>query len=172
MAGICFFCVALLSCPRPAELLLAVAVHEAAHALAAFLLGWGAPSVCLRAAGFRLAYFGEKGSLESICVSLSGCAVGLIMALLPLPFAFRLYCLGLSLLNLLPVRGLDGWGALYRFLLFFLLPHRAYGIANAVSLFSALALWAGGVFLQLRAGVNVTLLLVCVYLTVTALSDG
>ena len=173
MAGILFLVLAVLSCPYPISLLSAIVLHEAGHLAAAFLLGWGMPSVNFGAAGIRLCYRGAHKTLPSVAVSLAGSLAGVLSSLIPiLPEQFRLYSLGFAFLNLLPILRLDGGGALLAVLEAIMLPDRAYRTARTVSAATVLLLWALSVAVQLKAGTNLTLLAVSVYLTVSALTEG
>ncbi|MBE6587142.1 MAG: hypothetical protein E7647_01860 [Ruminococcaceae bacterium] len=173
MAGILFFALALLSAPAPFSLLFAVAVHEGGHILAARLLGFGIPTVSFQAMGMRLRFSGTARLLPALAVSLSGCIAGAAFALIPfLPPYFRLYCAGLSLLNLLPVSCLDGGGALLSVLESIMLPDRAFRIAKTASAVTVLLLCCVSCAVQLKIGANLTLLAVSVYLTVSTLAEG
>ncbi len=173
MAGLLFLCLALLSCPAPFSLLFAILFHEGAHIASAALLGFKSPSLYLTAAGVRLSYCNTKRLVPSLFVLLSGCIAGGCAALLPfLPKYFRLYCAGLSAINLLPVSCLDGGGILLLALESVMLPDRAYKIARAASVSCVLLLWAASTAVQLKAGANLTLLAVSTYLTVNALGEG
>ena len=173
MAGLLFFVAAIASCPHPAALLLALSAHECGHMATAALLGFGPPRVSLSPAGIRISYFGTAGVLPSLAVSLSGCLFGALLSLVSvLPADFRLYSGGLAALNLLPVSCLDGGGALLTVLEAFLLPHTAYRVARAVSAVFTVLFFALAAAVQLKAGVNVSLLCVCVYLTVLLPTDG
>ena len=173
MAGVLFLALALLSSPDPLSLLAAVAIHEAAHVITAFLFGWGAPTVSTRAAGLRLSYYGDHSRVSTIAVTLSGCFFGAITAFVP---AFsqnlRLYSLGFSVVNLLPVTCLDGGEALLCILERIVLPDRAYVILRTASVITVILLWVLSTAIQLKAGQNVTLLAVSVYLAVSVLADG
>ena len=172
MAGILFLCLALLSVPQPFSLLLAITLHESAHILAARIFGFGSSSLALTAGGMRLSFYKEKGLFPSLAVLFAGCFVGAVFSLLPfLPLYFRLYSAGLSIVNLLPVSCLDGGGILLLILECLMLPDRAYRISRGISIAFVLAIWAISCTVQLKAGANLSLLAVSLYLTITALGE-
>ena len=172
MAGILFLCLALLSAPEPFCLLFAIILHESAHILAARIFGLGTSSLALTAGGMRLSFQRKKGLFPSLAVLFAGCLMGALFSLLPfLPLYFRMYSAGLSTVNLLPISCLDGGGILLLLLERFMLPDRAYRIARGVSVAFVLILWAISCAVQLKAGANISLLAVSLYLTVTALGE-
>lgn len=173
MAGLLFITLAILSSSHPHWLASAIVFHEAGHFFTALSLGWGFPRFQLNGMGMRLTYGSFYPTAQTLSVLLSGCAAGLICALIPLfPKEFRLFSLGLSAVNLLPVSTLDGGEILSVILEHFFLPHKAYGIARAISVFTVICLWVLCCAVQLKAGINLTLLAVSVYLTVSVLKDG
>ena len=172
MAGILFLCLALLSAPEPFCLLFAIILHELSHIIAARIFGFRSSSLTLNAGGMRLSFFRERGFWPSLIVLSAGCIVGALASLFPfLPLYFRLYCAGLSIINLLPVSCLDGGGILLLILERFLLPDTSYKIARGVSIAFVLILWAISCAVQLKIGANLSLLAVSLYLTVTALGE-
>ncbi|MBQ2730088.1 MAG: hypothetical protein IJF69_04880 [Clostridia bacterium] len=173
MAGLLFFVLMLISCPHPVSMLFALAVHEGGHIITALLLGWGPPKVSMGTTGIRLSYFGIKKPFSSLAVSLSGCFFGALISLFPfLPTAFRLYSAGFAAMNLLPVSRLDGGNALLSLLETGLLPDTSYKVARIASVSAVLAFWVLSIAVQLKSGVNVSLLCVSVYLTVSVLTEG
>lgn len=173
MAGLLFLSLALLSAPHPFSLLFALVLHEGTHIISAALLGFNTPRFSLTGAGARLSYCSERGLFPSLFVSLSGCLFGLLASLIPfLPLHLRQYSIGLSVLNLLPISCLDGGVALLLILEAFMLPDRAYRISAAVSGGTVLFLWVLSTAVQLKAGANLSLLSVSLYLTVTTLTEN
>lgn len=73
----------------------------------------------------------------------------------------------LILVNILPIKGLDGGQLLEKSLLLFLEPNRVDFIINAVSFAAVVALGAVAIWLLFFTGGNFTLLLMCGYLFVT-----
>ncbi|MBQ4066356.1 MAG: hypothetical protein IJD22_01805 [Clostridia bacterium] len=173
MGAIAFLMLAVICCPYPVEMLLAVSLHEAGHVLSSLILCKRLPTLSLSGAGLRLCCHGPHTTAAAIAISLSGSAFGIAAAILPiLPKGFRLASLGLSLMNLLPISGLDGGGALLIFLETLMLPDRAFRISRAVSAFAVLLFWVFAVAVQLKALPNLTLLAVSTYLTLSSLTDS
>lgn len=172
MAGILFLILAVISCPRPFSFLAALAVHEGGHLLSAVLLGLGRPSLSLSATGIRLLYPRRGGLIPSLVLCLSGSFFGLLAAAIPF-FSedFRILSTGLSLINIIPLSCLDGGGALLLVLESFMLPDRAYKVSRVVSLTVAILLFCICAAVQLKAGPNITLLAVTVYITVSVLCE-
>lgn len=172
MAGILFFALALLACPYPLALLLALSIHEGAHIIAALLLQKELPRITFSLTGARLSYCPCQNTAKALAISLSGSFFGILIALLFWKYkAFALCSLGLSLVNLLPVSCLDGGGALQIILERIFLPDKAYLISRIASVSAVILFWGISVVIQLKAGGNITLLAVSVYLTVYVLCE-
>lgn len=167
MWGALFLALALLSSPEPVALLLAVAIHELAHIITARLFGWKGGGARLWGVGFKICYYGLHSTISRIGVSLSGCAVGIALYFIPFfDRELRLYSLGLSLLNLLPITGLDGGEAFIAAAEALAAPGWAYFTFRALSFAFAAVLWVICTAVQLKAGPNVTLLAVTLFLTI------
>ena len=87
-----------------------------------------------------------------------------------LPDALRVYSLGLGVVSLLPVKGLDGATALSALLERVMLPDRAAATVRFLSCTVVLLLFFISTAVHLLGEGNPTLLLLSVYLTVTVLS--
>ena len=172
MVGILFITLAVISSPQPLSLIIAILLHEAGHIFSALALGWELSRFRLNGTGLRLTYGSFHPLLPTVTVLLSGCLVGIICAVIPLfPKAFRMLSFSLSAINLLPISSLDGGGITEYILDRFLMPDKAYRITRVISVTTVICLWALSCAVQLKAGINFSLLAVSVYLTVSALSD-
>ena len=183
MAGILFFTAALLLCPAPGLLLLAVLLHEGGHLLCALLLGWRRPSIHLGPAGVALRYEGIHPPWQEVLVCLSGPMANFVTVVLCCWLLYSanaegrvllcrtllFYCAGLGVVNLLPIHGMDGGGILEGICEQLFLPDRAYRICRAGSILSVLLLWGVNLYIQMKIGFNLSLFAVSLYLTVTVL---
>lgn len=170
-------------CPAPVLLLLAVLLHECGHLLCAFILQWRRPAVHLGPAGIALRYTGIHPPWQEVLVCMAGPAANFAAAVFCLWRSttaaegagcrlFFLYCIGLGVINLLPIQGLDGGGILGGLCALLFMPDRAYQICRMGSLLSVLLLWAVNMYVQMKIGFNLSLFAVSLYLTVTVLPDG
>lgn len=147
--------------------LTAAALHECAHILAARALG-------VSLGGLRLDIFGAslslKGDLPSYkreaAVALAGPLFNLLSAALLLPLLprssdflslFVSASLFLGVLNLLPVKDLDGGRALFCLLASLLTPRAASAVLGLLSFLVILSLWTLSVYLLLRLGASLSL---------------
>jgi len=149
--------------------LLAVFVHECGHLLTARLLG-----VPLR--GFRLTPLGALMGFDfshvpywkEAVVHLAGAAFGMGAAMLSRAVlgsradTFLGISLCLSFVNLLPLEGLDGGGVLWALLSWHVDPAAVYRWSRAVSLLVLLLFWVAVVWIEMRIGTNLGLLLFAV----------
>lgn len=165
-----FFAVSLFDGVKyPLMLIFAVGLHELGHILAASLVK--APCVSLRCGvqGLSLRFdFSALSHPREIFILTAGGLFGLLCAAAAYAFSprlayFSVVSVVLSLVNLLPVRGLDGGETLACVLDYFFLPDRAYRIEKVVSWVASLAFWVVALWIQLRVKVNLSLLAVALY---------
>ncbi len=155
---------------HPFLLLAALLVHEGGHILAARLLGAPLLSFSSGVGGLSLTFdFSALSYPREMAILLSGSGMGLLTALLarllrPDLVYFSAVSVSLALLNLLPIRGLDGGEALHCLLRCFCLPDRACRIMRAVSLLAAASFWLGVLWIQLRVRPNLSLLCAALFL--------
>jgi len=139
---------------------LAATLHELGHVAAAW--GWGIPIKALRLDlfGARMELCGVIPYRAELAVAAGGPLVSMLGAALALPlgqrwegaYLFSAVSLGLGLLNLLPVRGLDG-GRMLSCLIAMLSGERAADVILRVTTGLALGgLWLLSVYALLRAG--------------------
>lgn len=167
-----FFALALCCARSPLSLLAAVLCHEAGHLVCAALTGTGRPRLHLLPAGIRLSFPPARSFSCDLLLCLSGPAASLILAALFPHTDFSLYCLGLGLVNLLPLSVFDGGGALFSLLSLFLSCDTGARVCRAVSAAFAAALVLFNILIQLKIGFNPTLMAVTLYAAVTVFADG
>lgn len=149
----------------------AMALHEAGHLIALYATGGGMCGVRFRLAGMEMLRApGLRSYLSDAAVSLCGPACSLIGALgllcpTPRMQTFAAASLLLGLLNILPIRTLDGGEALYALLCRRTGPERAARTARRVSFLFVIPLWMLAVWIMLMTGGNFSLfvLTVCLF---------
>lgn len=139
----------------------AILLHEAGHFFGAWLarvpfcrwdggrMGWQ-----LRFATAQISYGQE------LVVLLSGSVCGFLSLLVAKDPRYVRYALGLNLVNLLPLSGLDGGGILTCLLHLIGSGDMADRVVRIVSRGTALLFWIGGMWIALRAGGDLTWMLV------------
>ena len=161
---------------RSALSLLSVAAalcHEAGHLLVMLLCGCEVREVEITMFGAEIRSLPAKtGWLGEIAILAAGGLANLICVPIALLFdgkhaAFFAVCSAmLAVLNLLPVRTLDG-GCILSLLLARLTPTHAETILTVVSSVTLGLLWLAAGYLLLMSGGNLSLYLFCVYMFVT-----
>ena len=144
--------------------LIAAAVHECGHLLAAKLLGIPLCNIRLELLGARITPARLLSYREECLLSLAGPLFSVLLAAgtFPLGSSVR-FCstlaavsLLLGILNLLPVRGFDGGRALSA-VLCVLTGDRAAAVVSAILSFLLLFfVWCGSVYLLLRVGSGIS----------------
>lgn len=153
----------------PLMLVLAVLIHEGGHILAARMVKAPLTSLSVGIYGFSMAFDFTALSYGKECfVLLAGSGLGLITAGLAAGFSksmayFSAASVVMAVINLLPIRGLDGGEALSCILSLFFLPDRTHGIMKAVSWSAAILFWIASVWIQLRIRPNLSLLAASFY---------
>ena len=157
----------------PLVFIAALFIHEIGHLIAAKAAGARVLSVKASALGFVIKY--DMLSVSPIRESLicsAGSILGILSAVIVFATGLTEYDLGidyiltssiLSFMNLLPVLGLDGGEILLCILESFTLPDRAYRISRAVSGSVAILFWILTVRIQIRHGINMSMLVMSVY---------
>lgn len=146
---------------------LACAVHEGGHMLAARLCGMRIEAVRFGALGIQMVGDARPLShLRRAAVSLAGPLANLLFfaLLLPTPRACSAVQLLLFLVHILPAVPLDGGMALYSLLCCAAEERRAGRICTAVSVLLAFLLGTLGFSVLLRTQYNFTLLLLALYI--------
>lgn len=151
--------------------ILAAALHELSHILAARVLGVKLSYLRLDIFGAAIGISGEISSYKKeAAVALAGPLANLILFCLSLPFLdenngflslFASASLFLGLLNLLPVKELDGGRVLFSALASVLSLRAAQRAVGVTSFLFIFALWSLSVYLLLRLGASLSLFIFC-----------
>ena len=156
-------------------LLLAAAalLHELGHVLCAALLNIPFSGLRFHPCGAVMTFdFSGAAYGRELCVHLAGAGMGILTAACALllwgraavSFAGLSVCL--AGINLLPVEGFDGGGALYCLLAPFLPPDRVWMVCRAVSAAVSVLLWIAVLWIELRVRANAALLLFVLYVMI------
>ncbi len=139
---------------------LAVLIHECGHLLGGVWVGCPLRSLKPGVMGLEMSFASQGLSYgRELILLLSGSVLGLVSAIL-IPYQpYRMCALCLNLANLLPLRGLDGWGILACLTHGALAGDTADRLCGGVSLVTAVVLWLGGMWIVLRVGPNLTWML-------------
>lgn len=146
--------------------------HEAGHILAALLLVGELPRVSFSIAGVRLSYIGLSSPSQQIAVSAAGPLVSILLGLIFYKKgSLALFSLALGIVNLLPVSCLDGGVMLRALMDRICLPQRSLLICRAVSAIATAVVFVFNCAVQLKAGANISLAVLSVYLIYCAFID-
>lgn len=144
---------------------LAALVHELGHIAAALILGVKTCTFSFSPMGGLLTFdFSRTSYVKEMLVHLSGSFTGAVFAAASYVLfgsgadLFFNVSLSFSVLNLLPLRGLDGGGALLAFFSCFLFPDTAYRFFRAVSTVFIIAIWFAVVCYEVKFGANIGLI--------------
>ncbi|MBE6543829.1 MAG: hypothetical protein E7675_05470 [Ruminococcaceae bacterium] len=146
--------------------IMAAAVHEGGHLMAAAILGIDVCSVRLSFGGAVIKADGlEASEWKKAAVLLSGSlaniTVGILVMLLSFASGFAFANLILGVFNLLPVKSLDGGSVAELLLDKFFMPDRVYRITAAISFGILFVMWVAAVFIMIFSRGNITLYCVC-----------
>jgi len=157
--------------------LLAILIHELGHILAMWCCGVNVSSLELGPFGARICTdrIRMRSYIDEMFIYLAGPLAGILTAAVCLSlgqggaYRFALINLGLSAFNLLPIETLDGGSFLYAVLSKFWGPVRASRWLKVISYCVMLPLFGISLYLLLQGGQNISLLITCTYLALTAL---
>lgn len=159
--------------PYPLSLTAAFIIHEGGHVAAAKLLRVRLQSVKGGFCGIRMKYdFSCVRPWREIAVCMAGSFFGILAAVLSIFLGLASYNWGLyfimssaslSAVNILPVRGLDGGSILMCILETSFLPETAWSISKKISAVTSIAFWLISLWIQLRVGINLSMLLLSLY---------
>lgn len=148
-------------------------VHEAGHILCAYFLHIPFSNLKIKMCGAVMTFdFSKTTYLREMCVHLAGAAFGITTAV----FALLLFGDGatyfagvsiwLAVLNLMPIEGFDGGGALLCVLSMLVSSDIAWRVCRAVSIAAVIFLWTAVIRTELRIRAGITILLFAVYMLV------
>jgi len=138
--------------------LAAAAVHECGHLGAARLIGVKTRQLSTISTGLQLTFATESLSYgREIWILAGGSLAGLCsLGFVDSGSAYYTCALGLNLVNLLPIGGLDGGGILHCLLHHILEGDRADRWCRTVSLLFSIVFWLAGVWIVLRVRPNIS----------------
>lgn len=158
------------------ELLLlftAAVIHELGHVLCAVLLNIPFSGLSFCPCGAVMTFdFSGTTYFRECCVHLSGAGLGILAAVCALlifgdaAVYFAGLSVSLAVMNLLPIEGFDGGGALYCLLVPVLPPERAYPVCRAVSIAVTVLLWVAVLWIELRVHASAALILFVLYVMI------
>ena len=154
---------------------IALALHEAGHLALSRLIGVPLISFSAKPVGFSMKFdFSRVSYLGEAAVHLAGPVAGVIGAVVALMifrergYTFFGISAVLSAVNLLPIAGFDGGGILFCILSSLFSPYTACRIFCILSGVSLLLLWAAVLWIELRVGANLSLLVFVLFFIVKA----
>ena len=163
----------------PLSVIGAVFIHETGHMITAKLLKIPFLEVSITPFGICLRYdMSAVDTASAVAVYLSGSfvstALGTVVLRYTSPynkaiFAFALISLTLGLVNLMPVKGLDGGCAFECLLSARICPDTAYKVTKAVSDVFVFIFWFCTLYVSLTEGINISMITLSVYLILASL---
>gem|GEM_PF-4536387 len=155
----------------PLILLLHIAVHEGGHLLAALLLGVRPTSAEGRYIGMNISFSdGTVSYKKELLILLSGSGANFVFLLLSLPFIsltfvfYYLSAVGIAMFNLLPLGICDGGKALSCILLMLFPEDKAVKLSGAIHFISAVLFLTFAVCVQFVYRINLSLMVVSIYI--------
>ncbi|MEE0835613.1 MAG: hypothetical protein U0M08_04325 [Clostridia bacterium] len=151
-----------------AATLAAAAVHELGHIAAAKLMRIGISTITLLPLGADISFSRMRSYREELVTASAGAAFNLVIAVFCLPLAksefanlFVTSNIALAVINLLPIKTLDGGGTLKSVLLICFPQDTADRISSFISSLFLLTLWLLSVFLMLSSDGGFSLFALC-----------
>ncbi len=145
---------------------LSILLHEAGHLCVMAFFGIGIESVTLLPIGIDIKRQRKYISYtKEIILALAGIAVNLLVFFIFKEYEFFAYTnLLYALINLIPIKGLDGGNALEAFLLSCFDMERADRVLRAVSFVFIILLWMFGVYILFILNGNISIFALSVFL--------
>lgn len=176
LQGLLFLILTLITASSETALIAAIVLHEASHVITAWIMRLGKPRIKLSPVGIRIEYPVMISPVKGIILCLSGPFFGIVFGVLSRCFCiseyFFLYSVGLGVMNLLPLPQLDGGCALNHLSELFDNPYPLLRATRYLSVTLTIVIFIISTAVQLLVGVNLSLMAVSVYLTVSVLSQN
>ncbi len=152
----------------------AIAVHEAGHLAVMLLLRVRVKNITFSAGGLDI-----SSSLNSInykktaAVYLGGCFFNILAAAFSMCFfpRFAYCCIAYAVINLLPIKPLDGAMAATSVFCMRMLPEEANRVMGLVSVVFLLPLWMLSLYIFFYSATNFTPLVMCIFLFMSVFSN-
>ncbi|MBE6610801.1 MAG: hypothetical protein E7634_09055 [Ruminococcaceae bacterium] len=150
--------------------LIAAFLHEMGHVAVMYMNGVGIREIGITPYGFEIVAARQYRSFfEEISVSLAGCAVNFLSAVMLYGFGGILQRLAiasaaLGILNIMPISCLDGGVTLNSMLCLGMLPDKADAICRIISFVTLFCIWIPAVYVFMFSGANYSLFVLCVWL--------
>ena len=150
----------------------AVCVHELGHYVFACIVGVGVNSAKVTPFGLKIVFdLSVASHAKEIPVYLGGSLFGLVSAyavklsgvfneILP---HYPMISIFLGLINLLPIKGLDGGNITESLLSVRFLPDKVSRYSQRLSIITVILFWALSLASETRIGVNISLILLSIY---------
>ena len=150
---------------------LSILLHEAGHLCVMAIFGIGIESVTLLPVGIDIKRRQKYISYpKELILALAGIAVNLSVFFIFRKYEFFAYTnLLYALINLIPIKGLDGGNALEAFLLSVCEYERAERTARAVSFVFLVFLWMLGVYILFVLNGNISIFALSVFLFISTI---
>lgn len=146
--------------------LIAAVLHECGHIIMAGVLGVKLVTLRLRGIGAVMQFdFSSCCYLCEAAVHFAGALMNILSSCLAVimwgssAYYFCGISLTLAFVNLLPIRGFDGGGIVCCTIARFLMPDIAWRICSILSLIGIITLWTAVLWIELRCGGNLTLII-------------
>ncbi len=154
-------------------LVVALVLHECGHLLVAGILGVPLVSFDPVSVGAVMTFdFSKKSYITEALVHIGGCAFGILSALIVCLMCGGVanYFVGMSLtlafVNLLPISGFDGGGAIRCILSKFFMPDTVWNVCRMLSFISVICLWTAVLWIELRTGGNLALIVFVLFVMI------
>ena len=150
--------------------LYAAIIHESGHIIALLLQGGTPERIKADASGLHMTV---PDSHRSAFVLAAGAAVNFAAFVISMPFSVRFAAANLltGLMNLTPVRPLDGGELLLLFLIKKKSAEKAASISNVISFAASVPLLTAGLYILFISKWNITLLIIALCLILRIFSD-